>query len=83
MSYPNIEKLGIMIHPYPSPHILTEDVHSALSHLGFSTSKLDDLLGSQTVLLAEGRSGLYPHDVESILSRLLNNKTSTSQLLFD
>ena len=77
--YPNIIKLKIKIYSRPTPHIKHADLAEGLKNGGLDRQVFSNYFGVQTC----SEHGLYPHDVEAVLERMINKRLTGTQLFWD
>jgi hypothetical protein len=79
--YPRLTQLGIPIREDNDgpPGINGIQLDLALKQAGLSIETFSKLFGCQTC----GSNGMYPHDVESVLERMMSGKLTGTQLNWD
>ena len=79
--YPRLSQLKIPIREINEgpPGINGLELDAALNRAGLSIETFSKLFGCQTC----GSNGMYPHDVEAVLERMMSGKLTGTQLLWD
>lgn len=79
--YPRLAELGVQLNASLSGPLGVDNdsLNAALIKRGLSRKKFSALFGCQTC----GPNGMYPHDVEDVLERMLSGKLTGTQLMMD
>jgi len=79
--YPRINQLGLTIHESDNsyPGVNNAELNAALKKHGLDPDLFSEFFGVQTC----GANGLYPWDVESVLTRMMTGRLTGTQLLWD
>lgn len=80
--YPQITKLKIPIRENGgTPYIFGNDLDKVLTAV--QRKQFNAFFGIQTCMVVDGKTGLYPWDVEAVLARMFTGKLQGTQLFWD
>lgn len=81
--YPRLRQLGVAVNRRADPNAPTgvadDELNKALRKHRLSVRTFSKLFGVQTC----GPNGMYPHDVEAVLERMISGARTGSQYLWD
>jgi hypothetical protein len=84
--YKRIKELGIEISHDETcdvSGVTIKNLHSALKKNKLDSELFSKLFGVQTCPVVNGKSAMYPWDVEAVLERMMSGKLTGTQLLWD